>query len=174
MQFVHIKSIFAPTFLNKQWSNPLVERLYPATTENMNDGVFLLLTCANARILVEGLCRWQRFHQATMGYVLRVKSCGPERGVCVRIHVTADCPDFSIFTFPWDILTCQHSAPRYRTTEQFYLSECSGKSIPMNIGKPLCRPVSPTQGKSHFEKMVTRAINHSSASQRPITFSSLN
>lgn len=92
----------------------------------------------------------------------------------MRMHTFSNYRRFSVFSFPWDILTCQHSAPRYRTTEQFYLSKCSGKSIPFNIGKALCRPVSPTRVKSHFEKMVTHAINHSSASQRPITFSSLN
>lgn len=91
-----------------------------------------------------------------------------------RMHALSNYHRFSVLTFPWDILTCQRSAPRYRTTEQFYLSQCSGKSIPLHIGRALCRPVSPTRGKSHFEKMVTRAINHSSASQRPITFSSLN
>lgn len=182
LQFVHIKSIFAPTFLNQQWSNPLVEHLSPATTQNMNNGVFLSPTCVNARHRrgQRSQCAfWWKDSAGGSAFIKQrrdlfyVLSHAGQREELVCADTRRLSP-LQRFPFPWDILTCQHSAPRYRKREQFYLSECRGKSIPGNIGKPVCRPVSPAQGKSHFEKMVTCAINHSSAGQRPITFSSLN
>lgn len=100
-----------------------------------------------------------------------------ERSLCAQTHTYTH----FLITFTW-VFSLFHKTywhvsiqqARYRTNEQFYLSLCSGKSIPLNIGKSLFGPVSLTQSRSHFEMMVTRAINHSPTSNWPITFSSLN
>lgn len=108
---------------------------------------------------------------------LCLRSYGPEREVCVPRHtlphfLITHTWVFSLFRKTYWHVSIQQA--RYRTNEQFYHSLYSGKSIPLNIGKSLFGPVSLTQSGSHFEMMVTRAINHSPASHWPITFSSLN
>lgn len=97
-----------------------------------------------------------------------------ERSLCAQTHTYTHflitlASVFSLFHKTYWHVSIQQA--RYRTNGQFYLSLCSGKSIPLNIGQPLFGPVSPTQSKSHFEMTVTHAINHSTASQWPITFS---
>ena len=52
---------------------------------------------------------------------------------------------FSLFHKTYWHVSIQQA--RYRTNGQFYLSLCSGKSIPLKIGQSLCGPVSPTQRK---------------------------
>lgn len=98
-----------------------------------------------------------------------------ERSLCAQTHTYTHflitlASVFSLFHKTYWHVSVQQA--RYRTNGQFYLSLCVVENLSLpNIGQSLFGPVSPTQSKSHFEMTVTRAINHSTASRWPITFS---
>lgn len=116
VQFVHTKSIFAPTFRKSNELNELIHRWsvslqqQPKTTP----------TCANARHL-----RGQRsqcafwwtdsaggaaFITATTGFELPRDREELEECAHTRVRAFQITRHFSVFAFARDVLTCQHSA----------------------------------------------------------------